>query len=127
MANSVTGFLLVASLVAASGLYVDEPLLYDTFPADFMWAAATSAHQIEGGWDADGIRKSSATKNELQRGRDLIISFPGKGLNIWDVYTTNTSNVLDGSNGQRACNSYNFYEKDIEALKSLGVRTFHLA
>ena len=45
----------------------------------------------------------------------------GKGLNIWDVYTLNTSNVLDGSNGQRACNSYYFYEKDVEALKSLGV------
>jgi lactase-phlorizin hydrolase len=41
---------------AAAGVYVDEPLLYDTFSPDFIWAAATSAHQIEGGWDADGSR-----------------------------------------------------------------------
>lgn len=44
--------LLLASTVAA--IYVDEPLLYDTFPNNFIWAAATSAHQVEGGWDADG-------------------------------------------------------------------------
>ena len=51
---AIAGFILVVSLALASGLYVDEPLLYDTFPDDFMWAAATSAHQVEGGWDADG-------------------------------------------------------------------------
>lgn len=44
--------LLLASTVTA--IYVDEPLLYDTFPTNFIWAAATSAHQVEGGWDADG-------------------------------------------------------------------------
>jgi Glycosyl hydrolase family 1 len=51
-------FLLFGLLLAAlqvDGLYTDEPLLYDTFPPNFMWAAATSAHQIEGGWDADGV------------------------------------------------------------------------
>lgn len=48
--------LAVAVLFGAStsALYVDEPLLYDTFPPGFIWAAATSAHQIEGAWDADG-------------------------------------------------------------------------
>ncbi len=46
--------LILAVTAAVAGIYVDEPLLYDTFPPDFMWAAATSAYQIEGGWDADG-------------------------------------------------------------------------
>jgi beta-glucosidase/6-phospho-beta-glucosidase/beta-galactosidase len=53
-----------------------------------------------------------------------LMYIPGKGLNIWDVYTTNSSVVLDGSTGQTACNSYYFYQKDVDALKSLGVNEF---
>lgn len=41
-------------LAVGSALYVDEPLLYDTFPPGFVWASATSAHQIEGAWNVDG-------------------------------------------------------------------------
>jgi hypothetical protein len=44
----------LAVFALTTGIYVDEPLIYDNFPSDFMWAAATSAYQIEGGWDADG-------------------------------------------------------------------------
>ena len=32
--------------VSVQALYTDEPLLYDTFPPGFMWAAATSAYQV---------------------------------------------------------------------------------
>ena len=35
--------------------------LYDTFPEDFLWGAATSAHQVEGAWDADGKTKCKRT------------------------------------------------------------------
>ena len=51
---SIFYFLFFGFLGTASGSYADEPLLYDTFPPGFMWAAATSAYQVEGGWDADG-------------------------------------------------------------------------
>jgi len=40
-------------------------------------------------------------------------------LSIWDTFTAD--GVLDGSTGQTACNSYKYYQKDVDALKSLGV------
>lgn len=32
----------------------DLEVLYDQFPDDFVWASATSAYQVEGGWNSDG-------------------------------------------------------------------------
>ena len=29
-----------------SGYTIEEPLLYDTFPEDFIWGAATAAYQV---------------------------------------------------------------------------------
>ena len=42
---------------------VDETLLYDEFPPNFIWAAATASYQVEGGWNAGGqlFSASSAT------------------------------------------------------------------
>ena len=30
-----------------SGYKYEEPLLYDTFPEDFMWGTATAAYQVK--------------------------------------------------------------------------------
>lgn len=65
------GWLLMVLLVGndktvpVSCIYVDEPLLYDTFPPNFVWASATSAHQIEGAWNVDG--KKQQTKPFFQK------------------------------------------------------------
>lgn len=45
----------------------------------------------------------------------------GKGPSIWDTYTSQPGIVAEGARGQTACNSYYFYQKDVDALKSLNV------
>ena len=127
------GILIIAMV---SGTYVDEPLLYDTFPPNFIWATATASYQIEGGWDADGNkRKLFAQESNWQF--FTIFRQRTKYLGKWtatrflldlkialfhqDVFTTNSSTILDGTSGKVACNSYELYQKDIEALQILNV------
>ena len=71
------------------------------FPDDFRWALATASYQIEGRWNADG-----------------------KGLGMWDVFAheKNPCKVLNCMNGDIACDSYNQIDRDIENIKSLGVK-----
>jgi len=70
-----------------------------SFPNDFKFGAASAAYQIEGGWDADG-----------------------KSPSIWDTLTHQNSHlIIDGSNGDVACNSYEFWRKDVDALKEINV------
>lgn len=70
-----------------------------TFDKDFKIGAASASYQIEGGWDVDG-----------------------KSPNIWDVVThEDWGYTADRSNGDVAANSYEFFEKDIEAIENVGV------
>ncbi len=52
MMRLLTSLLLL--IVTVLGYNPEEDLLYDHFPEDFLWGAATAAYQIEGSWDADG-------------------------------------------------------------------------
>lgn len=71
-----------------------------SFPEGFLFGAATSAYQIEGGWDADG-----------------------KGPSIWDeIVHVRPETIIDRSNVDIGTNSYQYYEDDIKAVKNLGVR-----
>lgn len=74
------------------------------FPDNFFFGAGTSAMQIEGAWNVDG-----------------------RGPSTWDVWThEHPEKIADGRNTNDTADSYYFYEDDIKALKSIGVRTIHV-
>ncbi|XP_055842497.1 myrosinase 1-like [Episyrphus balteatus] len=75
------------------------------FPKKFNFGVATSAYQIEGGWNADG-----------------------KGPSIWDEFTHNyPERIIDGSNGDSAAESYRLFELDLQALKQLGAKHYRFS
>lgn len=76
-----------------------------SFPADFMFGAATSSYQIEGSWDEEG-----------------------KGVNIWDTLTHDHPDIMtDLSNGDIAANSYYKYKEDIQLLKKIGANFYRFS
>ena len=68
-------------------------------------------HQIEGAWNEDG-----------------------KGPSIWDVFTKVPpyplftakvpGNVIDGSSGDVACDSYHNYKEDVRLMKEMGLTSY---
>ncbi|KAJ8262072.1 hypothetical protein GJAV_G00161860 [Gymnothorax javanicus] len=76
----------------------------NVFPNDFAWGAATSAYQIEGGWNADD-----------------------KGKSIWDTFTHSKGKVFENQNGDVTCNSYYLWEKDLCCIKQLGLTHYRLS
>lgn len=74
------------------------------FPQGFEWGTATASYQIEGAW---------------QEG--------GKGECIWDRFTHTPGHIVDGTNGDVACDFYHRYEEDIRIAKKLGMQVYRLS
>lgn len=74
------------------------------FPKDFIWGAATSAYQIEGGAYKDG-----------------------KGLSIWDVFCQEPNRIYNGQNGDITCDHYNRYPEDFALLAKLGIKNYRFS
>jgi beta-glucosidase len=71
-------------------------------PHGFLFGAATSAHQIEGGTTNDWT--------EWEKGR----------------YPDGTPHVADGASAARAADSWNFWRSDLAALQLLGANAYRL-
>merc|ERR1712172_389099 len=95
----VLNLLLLSSLALAYS--PEESLLFESFPDDFIWGSATAAYQIEGAWNEGG-----------------------KGPSIWDVFTKVPGNIIDGSSGDVACDSYHNYKEDVRLMKEMGLTSY---
>ncbi len=67
------------------------------FPDGFVWGAASSAYQVEGGHDADG-----------------------KGPSVWDEFCRRPGAIWQGHTGDVACDHYHRYPEDIALMKQIG-------
>ncbi|MBN2351713.1 MAG: glycoside hydrolase family 1 protein [Spirochaetales bacterium] len=68
------------------------------FPAGFLWGAAASSHQVEGG-----------------------------NYNNWTEWESVPGHIADGSKSGKACDHYRRFEKDFDDLKRLGYNTHRLS
>ncbi|MBS0196537.1 MAG: beta-glucosidase [Planctomycetes bacterium] len=75
-----------------------------TFRQGFVWGAATSAYQIEGGWNADG-----------------------KGPSVWDMTSRHAGMVHEGHTGDIACDHYHRYEDDVKLMQNMGLNAYRFS
>ncbi len=69
-----------------------------SFPAGFVWGAATSAYQVEGAPREDG-----------------------KGESIWDRFAHTAGAIVDASTGDVACDQFHRHAEDVAILGELGL------
>ncbi|GAA1920406.1 GH1 family beta-glucosidase [Microbacterium aoyamense] len=74
------------------------------FPSDFLFGAATAAFQIEGAAFEDGRRAS-----------------------IWDAFSRVPGAVINGDNGDVACDHYHLYRDDVALMKRMGLQTYRFS
>ncbi len=74
------------------------------FPEGFLWGAATSAYQIEG-----GVREG------------------GRGPSIWDAFCAIPGKVSNGQTGDVACDHFHLYKRDVRLMKELGLAAYRFS
>lgn len=75
-----------------------------SFPSNFLFGAATAAFQIEGAAFEDGRTAS-----------------------IWDAFCREPGAVINGDNGDVACDHYNLYRDDVALMKNMGLQTYRFS
>lgn len=74
------------------------------FCKDFLWGAASAAHQIEGAYLEDG-----------------------KGMGIWDTFEQEIGYIIRNENGNVACDHYHRYREDVAIMKELGLKSYRFS
>lgn len=74
------------------------------FPKNFSWGVATASYQIEGAVNEDN-----------------------RGPSIWDTFSHTPGKIMNGDNGDIACDSYHRYEEDVKLMKELGVDIYRFS
>jgi beta-glucosidase len=74
------------------------------FPPGFLWGAATAAYQVEGAAHLDGRRDS-----------------------IWDTFARVPGAILDGHDGEVACDQYHRYPADVALMADLNLGSYRFS
>ncbi|KAK6148516.1 hypothetical protein DH2020_019428 [Rehmannia glutinosa] len=99
--------LAIATLPSAheSNQVNQDGLIPWSFPKDFVFGSGTGAYQVEGA--------------ALEC---------GKSVGVWDDFTLRTpGRILDGSNGNVACDTYNKFKEDIKMMKKMGLDAYRFS
>lgn len=72
------------------------------FRDDFLWGAASAAHQVEGAYLEDG-----------------------KTAGIWDALCE--GHIRHGEDGKIACDHYHRYEEDVALMKQIGLKSYRFS
>ncbi|MGN1037140.1 MAG: glycoside hydrolase family 1 protein, partial [Ruminococcus sp.] len=74
------------------------------FSKNFIWGSATASYQVEGAYLDDG-----------------------KGLNIFDTFCKVPGNILNGDNGDVACDHYHRFREDVALMKKIGLKAYRFS
>lgn len=93
-----------------------------TFPKKFLWGAATSAHQVEGGTH----NQWSVWELENAKSRAAQAHYDLSELESWPQIKAEASSAHNYVSG-RAVDHYNLYETDFDLLKKLHMNAFRFS
>jgi beta-glucosidase len=75
-----------------------------SFPTGFLWGAATSAYQVDGG-----------------------VSEGGRTPSIWDTFAHTPGRTFQGDTGDVACDHYHRWPEDIDLISRLGLSAYRFS
>ncbi len=75
-----------------------------SFPKDFIWGAAASSYQIEGGSYEDG-----------------------KGISVWDMFCRQPGKIWEGQTGDISSDHYHRYQEDARLMGEIGIKAYRLS